>query len=177
MEKNESIEHVLENMDKNLIHKTKSPAYQSILLIIAGIIIFAFYTANEWSSSSVTPHFLFVLGASVLVYGILQFFFRKSYFISTENKERIRIKEIYFQYEDRDKLLKIIETGNLNELGKLNISVSEGLRLRVASTPDGKICFSQVVTYVSNERFNVNTVKQHSEAEARIIHDFMQKIK
>jgi len=177
MENNESIEHVLENMDKNLVIKTKSPAYQSLILIFTGIIIFAFYTASEWPASSVIPHFLFVLGASIIVYGVLQFFFRKSYFIATENKERIRIKEIYFQYEDRDKLVKMVETGNLSELGKLNISVSDGLRLRIASTANGKICISQVVTYVSNERVNVNTVKQHSTAEARIIHEFIQKIK
>lgn len=177
MENNESIEHVLENMDKNLVIKTKSPAYQSLLFIFTGLIIFASYTANEWPASSVMPHFLFVLGASIIVYGVLRFFLRKAYFIATENKERIRIKEIYFKYEDREKLVKIIESGNLNELGKLNISVSDGLRLRVASTVDGNICFSQVVTYIANERVNVNTVKQHSTAEAGIIHQFIQKIK
>ena len=177
MEKNESIEHVLENMDKNIVIKTKSPAYQSLLLIFIGIIIFAIYTTKEWPASNVIPHFLFVLGASIIVFGVLQFFFRKSHYIATENKERIRIKEVYFQYEDRDKLVKIIETGNLSELGKLNISVSDGLRLRVASTGNGKICLSQVVTFVANELINVNIVRQHSTAEAGIIHDFIRKIK
>lgn len=177
MENNESIEHVLENMDKTLVIKTKSPAYQSLLLIFTGLIIFTIYTAYKWPASSIIPHFLFVLGASIIVFGVLQFFFRKSHFIATENKEKIRFKEVYFQYEDRDKLVKMFETGNLSELAKLNISVSDGLRLRVASTGDGKICLSQVVTYIANERVNVNIVKQHSTAEARIIHDYIRKIK
>lgn len=177
MEKNESIEHVLENMDKNIVYKTKSPVYIPLILIVAGIISFALYTSIEWTSSSSFPHFLFMLGAIIMIWGIIQFFFRKSYFVSTENHQKLKISEIYFQLNERDRLVKLMENGNIKELRELKTSVSDGLRLRVMTTKDGNICLSQIVTYAFNNRINVNDVKNHSKEDARFFIDFFNKIK
>ena len=177
MEKNESIEHVLENMDNNLVYKTKSPAYKSILLMAVGIISFVIYTSNQWKQTDAFPHFLFMLGSICITCGILFFFLRKSHFISTETHQKIKGRDIYFQLNERDRLVKLIENGNLKELKDLKTSISQGLRLRIMATKDGQICLSQIIAYEINDLVNVNAVKQHSIDDARFFDDFLRENK
>jgi hypothetical protein len=177
MEKIETIEHVLENMGKNIVYKVKGSILKSLLLLCFGIISIAVYASNEVKPTNTIPQFLFVAGSICIICGILLFFFRKSYFVTADNHQKLKEKQIYFQAIERDKLLKLIETGNLNEIKTLNTSVSDGLKLRVISTQDGHICLSQVNAYVSNEFINLNTVKNHSKEEACFFADYFKQNK
>lgn len=177
MEKNESIEHVLENMDENIVYKTKSPAYKSLLLIVAGVISFAVYTSNEWKPTDAFPHFLFMAGSCSIICGVLLFFFRKSYFVAADNHQKIKNNEVYFHVNERNRLVKLIENGNLKELRELKTAVSEGLRLRIVATKDGQICLSQVVAYEINDRINVTAVRKHSIDEAHFFADYFRENK
>jgi len=177
MENNESIEHVLENMGENLVYKTKSPAYISILLIVAAVISFVVYASTEWKETNTLPHFLFMAGLFGIISGVLLFFFRKSYFVSAKNNQKIKSHEVYFQTTERDRLVKLIENGNLNVLKELKPSVSNGLILRVMSCKDGAICLSQVIAYEIHDRINVNVVRKHSIEEAIFFADYFRENK
>lgn len=177
MENNESIEHVLENMGENLVYKTKSPAYLSILLIVAGVISFVVYASTEWEETNTLPHLLFMAGFFGIISGVLLFFFRKSYFVATKNNQKIKSHEVYFQTNERDRLVKLIENGNLNVLKELKPSVSNGLILRVMSCKDGAICLSQVIAYEIHDRINVNAVRKHAIEEAIFFADYFRENK
>lgn len=174
MEKNESIEHVLENMDKNLVYKTKGPAYKSLILIVVGLILLAVYTSNEWKSTDTLPHLLFIISICGILCGVLLFFFRKSYFVAAENHQRIKIFEVYFNVSERDKLIKLFENGNFKALKELKTSISEGLRLRIGVSKDSQICLSQIVAYETNAHTNVNAVMNHSIAEAEVFANYIR---
>lgn len=177
MENNESFEHALENMGENLVYKTKSPAYISILVIVAGVISFVVYATTEWEETNTLPHFLFMAGFCCIICGALLFFFRKSYFVATNNNQKIKSHEVYFQTNERDRLIKLIENGNLKELKELKPSVSNGLILKVMNDKDGEICLSQVIAYQIHDRINVNAVRKHSMDEANFFADYFREKK
>jgi len=167
MEKNESITQVLENLVGKTVYKTKTSIVWSLLLVAAGITFFIIYTFVKWEISDVLPHFLFAMGSVFIIVGLSMFFFRKEHYFSTENNQKLTRKEFYFQQTDRDKLVKFIETGRLEEIKDLNTSVSDGLKMTIMSTKDGQLCLSQVILYVGTEYVNLTSVKKHSLDEAR----------
>lgn len=175
MEKNESIEHVLENMEPKIVYKKKNSVAKSLLLIVIGVLSFGIYASFEWQTSDTLPHLLFILGFTFLTIGILLFFFRKSHYVSLESDQKLNASELYFDVKEQSKLLTLIESGSLNEIKNLKPSVSSGLRLRVLATRDGDICLSQVIAYISNESVNINSPKLHSLSEAQQLKAILEK--
>ncbi|HET7733768.1 MAG TPA: hypothetical protein VFK73_08005 [Paludibacter sp.] len=169
METNQSIEQVLEAMDNNIVYKTKSPLAIPILLIIVGICFFSVNSFFQWSSSSIYPSLFLILGSISFVVGILKFFFRKTYYVSAENHQKLKVREIYFDVNESDKLLRLMTNGNYADINSLKRSVSSGLKLHIMSTNDGRICFSQIIAYVQLEYANVNAPVRHNTAEVQIL--------
>jgi hypothetical protein len=169
METNESIEQVLDNLDKNIVNKSKSPIWLGFLYLVPGIASLVIYSYFEWESNNVFPHILFILGTVFLIVALIKFFFRKSIYVSTESKSKILHVTIYFNVNEQDKLIRLLETGNLSDLKTLQSSIVDGLKLRVLANRDGLICYSQVVAFVMNEYVNVTAVRKHSSADYQIL--------
>jgi hypothetical protein len=169
METNQSIEQVLETMDNNIVYKTKSSLVFPILLIVAGVFFFSVNSFFQWSSSSIYPSMFLILGSMSFVVGILKFFFRKIWYVSAENHQKLKAREIYFDVNESDKLLRLVTNGNYTDINSLKRSVSSGLKLRIMSTKDGRICFSQIIAYVQLEYVNVNAPVQHSIADVQVL--------
>lgn len=156
-------------MDNNIVYKTKSSYVLAILLIIAGIGFFSLNSFFQWSSNSIYPALFIMLGSTSFVIGIVRFFMRKTYFISAENHQKLKPREIYFHVNESNKLLRLVNSGNYEEINLLKRSVSSGLKLRIMSTKDGRICFSQIISYMQLEHAKVNEPVQHSVEEAQIL--------
>jgi hypothetical protein len=75
--------------------------------------------------------------------------------------------------KEEDKLVRLLENGNLAEIRNLNSSSVSGLKLRILATPDGRLCFSQVVAFSTNEYINVTVVRKHSLAEYQILSEII----
>lgn len=175
MQKNESIEHVLDNMEPKIVYKKKNSALKSLLLIAISIVSFITYTSFEWQTSDTLPHLLFILGFIFLTIGILLFFFRKSHYVSLGSHQKLKTSELYFDVKEQSKLVALIESGSLNEIMNLKSSVSSGLRLRVLATRNGDLCLSQVIAYISNESVNITSPKLHSLSEAQQLKAIIEK--
>jgi len=175
MENKESITHVLENMDKNIVYKQKSSFVRSLILIVFGVVSFIVYTTFDWKTSDALPHFLFIVGSVLLTIGILMFFFRKEHYYSAASGQKLKFTQIYFQPNEQNKLVTLMTEGRMDEVKSLKTSVSDGLKLSVVATPDGKICLSQVIAYVGSEYVNITDVKNHSEAEAGMLASIKSK--
>jgi hypothetical protein len=174
MEKNKSIVHALESIDNSIVYKTKSSIVLPSLLIIIGLVFFIIYSSFEWNVSDILPQFLFVIGAVSFTIGVLKFFFRKSSFISGSNHQRLKKYEVSFDTSERDRLIRIIESGNLKELQYLKSSIGNSLKLAVMLTNDGHLCFSQVIAYIPYEYVDLTPVRQHSEADAQFLLDYFK---
>ena len=119
MQKNESIEHVLDNMEPKIVYKKKSSGVKSLLLIAISIVSFITYTSFEWQTSDTLPHLLFILGFIFLTIGILLFFFRKSHYVSLASDQKLKTSELYFDVKEQSKLVALIQSGSLNEIMNL----------------------------------------------------------
>ena len=168
MEENKSIEQVLENLDKSIVYKTKTSVLWSLLFIIFGIASLISYSSFEWEPNNQYAHMLFVMGSVLLVVGILKFFFRKSWYVSAKTHQKMKCFNLYFNANERAKLVQLLESGNLSEIKQLNSSIVDGLKLRVMATTDGQICFSQVVAFIMNEYVMITPVQKHSIVEYQI---------
>jgi hypothetical protein len=177
METNESIEQVFDNLDKNIVNKSKRPIWWGFLYLIPGIVSLGVYSYFDWESNNVFPHILFILGTVFLIIAIIKFFFRKSQYISAESKTKIQPVTIYFNVSEQNKLIRLLETGNLSELKTLRPSIVDGLKLRVMATKDGQICYSQVIAFVMNEYVNVTAVQKHTMADYQILTEIVRSRK
>jgi hypothetical protein len=175
MQKNESIEHVLDNMEPKTVYKKKSSGVISLLLIAIGAVSFFIYTSFEWQRNDIYPHFLFITGLASIIVGILLFCLRSSNYVSVESNQRLKAMELYFNMKEQTKLVALIESGSLSEIKNLKSSISAGLRLRVLATKDGHICLSQVIAYSSNEYVNITSPKTHSLSEAQQLKAILEK--
>ena len=177
MEKIETIEQVFDNLDKNIVYKTKNSVLTGILLILVGIASLIIYSTNKLGSENVLSQVLFVLGMVFFVIGLVKFFVRKSYYVSAENHVKIQSNEIYFNLTEREKLIRILENKNYSELKKLEPSVIDGLKLRVMATKDGQICFVQAIAFISYEYVLVSPVQKLSITDYQIIAELIKSRK
>ena len=174
MEKIETIEQVFDNLDKNIVYKTKNSVLTGILLILVGIASLIIYSTNKLGSENVLSQVLFVLGMVFFVIGLVKFFVRKSYYVSAENHVKIQSNEIYFNLTEREKLIRILENKNYSELKKLESSVIDGLKLRVMATKDGQICFVQAIAFISYEYVLLFPVQKLSIDDYHIIAELIK---
>ena len=174
METNASMEQVLDNLDKNRVYKTKNSMLTGLILVSVGITSLIMYSRLELTSESLMAQFIFVAGAILFTIGIFKIFNRKNYYISANNHQKLKVFELYFNVSERDKLVRLLETGNLSGIKDLNSAVVDGLKLRVMATKDGLLCFSQAIGFVSYEYVNITPVMDHSKAEYEILSGIKQ---
>ncbi|MDD3322594.1 MAG: hypothetical protein PHS59_14240 [Paludibacter sp.] len=174
MENLESIEQVLDKMDISTIKKQVKSPVESILILIAG---FAFLQLNfllKFDSKSVFPPMFFMIAFGLFIWGILSFLFRKKYYFNTQTKQKLKTEEVLIDVKERDKLVRIMNSRNYEELKSLKQSNHDGLKLRYMTSKDGSICFSQVISFVSLEFVNITTVQIHKDDDAK---NFLEYIK
>ena len=165
MENNESIDQVIENLDNTIVSKTKNSVLVGSVLIIAGVLSLIAYGTHEWGINNLFSQFLFVFGLVGLFVGILKFFFRSSYYVYTDNKMKIQSFELYFKITEHDKLVRLLERGDITGLKQLNLSTTDGLKLRFKATNDGQFCYSQAIAFITNEHINITQVYKNSAAD------------
>jgi hypothetical protein len=164
-----TIESVLENMDSSIIYKTKKTIIPALILILVGIITFSLHSVQEWPANSIISPLLITTGSIAVLLGIIKIFYRSSYFVSTQTKQRLKALDLKFNISEQNKLVRILESGNLAEMLELLKSISEALNLRVLSTDDGTLCFSQLIAYEHPEFRFITEPKQHTKEEAEIL--------
>ena len=174
MENNESIDQVIENLDNTIVSKTKNSVLVGSVLIIAGVISLIAYGTHEWGINNLFSQFLFVFGLVGLFVGILKFFFRSSYYVYTDNKMKIQSFELYFKITEHDKLVRLLERGDITGLKQLNLSTTDGLKLRFKATNDGQFCYSQAIAFITSEHINITPVYKNSPAEFHIFKEILQ---
>jgi len=177
METNESIEQVFDNLDKNIVYKTKNSVFIGILLVLVGIASLIFYATNEFGSENITSQFVFVMGMILFVLGIVKFFNRKSYYVSAESHKKIQSDQLYFNLTEREKLVRFLQSKNYSELSQLAPSITDSLKLRVMATKDGQICFVQAIAFISYEYVFVTPPQKLSAPEYQILEELIKSRK
>lgn len=171
METRESIEQILDKSGN--IKKAKKSIVLSVILIVAGIA--SIYASQAVTESGILSPLCMVAGIIFLGWGIVSIFFRKTYYISTENKQKVSFYDILFDIKERDRLIRLVDEDNIKEVKKLKPAAQDALRLRVGMTPDGNVCFSQVITYIPFEFVNANDVHSHTADDAKTIKEIIKE--
>jgi len=164
-----TIESVLENMDSSIVYKTKKSIRLGLFLSLAGVIIFSLHSVQEWPANSIISPLLIITGSIMMVLGIVKTFYRKSYFACAQSKQKLEVYDLTFIVSEQNRLVRILETGKLAELRDVKKSISEALKLKIISTKDGKLCFSQLIAFEHPEYRHITEPKQHTREEAEIL--------
>jgi hypothetical protein len=174
MENNKSIDQVIENLDNTIVTKTKNTALMGIMLFTTGVVSLIAYGTYEWGLNNLVAQFLFVFGLVSILAGLLKIFFRSSYYVYNENKMKIQRFEIYFKITEHDKLVSLLECGNIAGLKQLQLSATEGLKLQFKATKDGQFCYSQAIAFITNEPVNITQVYKNNEKDFQTFKEIVQ---
>lgn len=175
METNQSIEQVLETTHSPLVYKKKKSILISVIYILLGISFLVMNSLIDITANSIMPSLFFMSGSIFLVLGILTIFFRKNLYFFVENNQELKSYPIYFDLTELNKLVRMIESGDINDLKTLKPSAVHALKLHVMITKDAGLCFTQVVLFKSNESDNITPVKQHNFPESQELLEIIKR--
>lgn len=169
MENKESIEQILDKMENSNIKKQTVSPITALLILASGVMFFFINYFIEFEPKSIFPPMLILISFGLTLWGILGFIFRKKIYVESNSKQRLQVNELHFDVKERDKLVRIMETKNYEELPLLENSTHDGLKLRYMTTKDATLCFSQVIAYIPYEFVRITTVQQHLADDAKKI--------
>jgi len=177
METIKSIEETFDNMPNDIIFKSKPSKVIGIIWMATGVLCLLLNSIIANATLPAVSPALIAIGCLVLIYGIYFTFFNKTKFKSGQSKQTVTFQELFFDTKDRERLLAIIAEKRIQELEKLKQVSIDSLKLRIAATSDGSLCYSQVVTYVPYEFININEACQHSQEEAQTLLNLLKNKK
>ncbi len=152
MEKNSSIEQVFETIEQDNILKKQNSVLKGIIVLCLGFaIIFINSKLTITQGVSIIEPVLIMLAIALIFWGTLITFVRKTYYVHGKTGYKFHFSEVYFDNKDHDKLVKIVESDNLQEIITVKRSTQDGVKLRIASTQDKSLCYIQVLTFIPYE--------------------------
>lgn len=173
----QSIEQFLDQTDSNILRKVKKSPLQGALLIAIGFLFLLLNLKADWQSAQFVSPSLITLSAIFILWGGMTLIFSKRYYVTADTRQKIKTYELYFDGKERDKLVRIMKNGTLEELKTLHTSTHDGLKLKIMTTKDSMLCYSQIVTFVPYEYVNVTEVKLNTPAEAHILQEMIKLLK
>jgi len=145
METKNKIEQTLDNlMPEKLVKKKKSPLIP-ILYLIAGIFAFVINSRINYNHNQFVYLLIFLLGGALLIIGIVTLLFRELHYFDAETGKILKKHESYYDSAEENKLVKLLESNNVQEISQLKKSYAHILKLIVMATSDGKWCFAEVL--------------------------------
>jgi len=96
-------------------------------------------------------------------------FFGGSSYRLLQNNQKIKFYEILFERKEQEKLVALLKEGKVEEITNLKRSHIDSLKLRIAATPDGSFCCTQIVVFVPYEFINYTEVRLHTQSEAQTL--------
>jgi hypothetical protein len=169
MENYNSIEQVLENLDKSIVFKTKSSILPGIIILATGIVLTFLPNIVSLSTNSIIPSFIFISGIIITILGLFKAFFRKNYFVATSNNQKLKSYDLNFEATEKENLIRMCNNGKISNINTLKRATSNGLRLHFMSTEDLSICFSQVIGYVPFDDVAFSEPIRHTLNEAEYL--------
>lgn len=166
MENYKTIEQILDGMAPDTVYKTRKSLMNGVIVTGVAIACFASVNVFTWPATSNYPALLLSAGAITLVYGLIKTFYRPFYYVSKASRQKLRTYEVYFETNEKDKLIRLHNSDNTTEINSLKRTHSNGLKIRIVTTRDMKLCFSQVIGYVPFEFVILTAPRQHTIEEA-----------
>lgn len=169
MEKSASIEQILDNTNNSIIIKSKKSIVPGLVMSALGICTLIINSQIDTDPGSILPPLFLVTGITLFIWGIVSLFHRKPVYKSASDGKRISFYEIAFDRQEQKELLRLLAARDIKAVSRLKRSDSGGLKLRIAATPEGSICYTQAIAYIPHEYRNISEVYKHTPEEAKII--------
>lgn len=169
MNKNQTIEQLLDQTESNSVQKIRKSPLQGIVIILIAIALIVLNETASFSSNGMIPPFIIMVAFGLITWGVLNVFIRETKFVDKSTHQKVNFHDVFFDHRDHEKLVRVIESGKFDEISSVKKSVQDGVKLRIASTPDYSICYLQVLTYISYHYALTSEAKKISEAQARML--------
>ncbi len=176
MENYNTIEQVLENVNKSIVSKTKTSPISGIILLIIGLLLLILPNAVSLFTNSIISSSLLISGIISIVVGVFKTFYRKNYFVATSNNQRLKSFDLNFEVVEKENLIRLCNSGKIDQIHNLKRTVSNGLRLNFMTTSDLSICYSQVIGYVPFEDIPLTEPVKLSLNEAQYLKKLLSEV-
>lgn len=163
MERNISINHILETMDRSIVKKYLQLPFRSYLLVILGVFILYFSYRQGRAHKELYESVEIIAGIALILWGFLVGVDEKYYFKHVRSKTKICFHEVFFERKDFQKLTSILESGNFDKLNSLQRTSSYHVKLRIAYSEDKSFCMVQGIRYIPFEYAELTKAKHLDE--------------
>lgn len=148
MERNFTIHHYLETMDKSIVKKCVQFSFTSYLFLFLGITLLYYSINVAEENKNILDTFLIIMSIFLILLGFLFGMNEKHYFKHIKSKTKIVFYELYFEEWDFQELSNIIDTCSFSALHYLQTSVYHNVKLNIACSLDKSFCIIQGVKQV-----------------------------
>lgn len=163
-----SLNNVLANQDKSIVIQKKKSPINGFIFLTSGIITLVISYLPSVKTSDYMPYLLLVTALGLIITGILRIAIRKKIFISPVHGI-LQERTIGIDFPEKDKLIRLLEKGQIEQIKSLKRSVAESLILKIMVTGNCKLCYSQVEHFENNEYVPASDVFEHKYEEALVL--------
>lgn len=160
MVRNKSINHILETMDRSVVKKYLQLPVKSYLLVTSGVVVLYFSSYLTSGHKNMFESLEIIVSIGLILWGFLLGVDEKHYFKHIKSGTKICFHEILFERKDFQRLIRIIETENFDELNSLHQTSGYSVKLRIAYSADKSFCLIQGIKYIPFEYAELTSVKQ-----------------
>lgn len=170
MEKNQTIEQLLDQTESNSIQKIRKSPLQGIIIILVAIALIILNEKLSFITSvGIIPPFIIMAAFGLITWGVLSVFIRDTTFVDKNTHKKVSFRDVFFDKRDYEKLILLLDAGRFEEISTVKRSTQDGVKLRIATTPDFSVCYVQVLTFISYHYALTNQAKKITEEQAKVL--------
>lgn len=137
----------IEHIDKEKVAKRTQLSLIAIVLIVLGVAMLIAGAAFEDPNSSL-PSTLFIVGAVILLAGIIKFFVSRSCYVYLPTKSRLKLHTVYYDVKVSDDVQNGLSMKRFDDLTRLQQQKDNGVKVETMLSADGEFAATQVLEYV-----------------------------
>jgi uncharacterized membrane protein (DUF485 family) len=160
------IEQAFDTTHNDRIILKKRSVLHGILLLVAGILCILLIPFAKTESGTVSA-LLITMALIFVITGMLATFIRRTFYFFVPTQSKILFKDVFFEHSSYQKIKKCIETDSYIDLAKTPQSIDNGVKLRIAYTPDAELCMIQLFGYVPYEYVARTAIKELTKQQSR----------
>lgn len=148
----------------------------SVIMLVAGILLFALLFEMNDKSSTVSMA-LMVVGTALILFGVFRLFWRSKEIVYLPTGSVAKERSIYFDLKHMDRLTEMLEHKQLDGESDIKSDTSGNVRMDVMLSLDNKFAAVQLFQFVPYTYTPVTSVCYFTGGDAAAVSAFLLKCK
>lgn len=145
-----TIEQLFDGYDHSIITKRTFLPIQGFVMTLIGVALFSIMPFLTEGNDTIFAAIM-MLGLALCIWGLLNLFIGKMFYIYLPTMSKIHFREYYFEQNNLVELKKIIDKREFNKLSTIVCKFDKGIKLRIGYCKDRTYSVAQICKFVPYE--------------------------